>query len=351
MILFVRSLTTTPTEPLRPDIVRVAGFARSFEPLIYYSEHGVRQLGDLQETGTAVWDLGESVRSANLISSPQIVSALEDLGESLQALATELTGFFTSVDGDFDNILLVMDWARRELAALDSMPYSTLGTAVTNLHSMFSSLGLLHSSTAAALFTNIFGITSAERTRATLQRTFLDLLSTLEDSINSELTHTAALFTLYGAIDKQFLNLQRATIREFDNQEKLEGEVLSSLWQRALGAHANRLRKYEKNKSLLQSVRERTVLNKNLLIEHNGKLVALKQNLENLRRRLVGPLLKVGEGSSGGIEDQIKGLQGTYDHLKGVRQRQKERVMESLYGQGSAAKKRKEYETREIKGK
>ena len=92
------------------------------------------------------------------------------------------------------------------------------------------------------------------------------------------------------------------------------------------------LRKYEKNKALLQSVRERTVSNKALLVDHNGKLMALKQNLEMLRRRLVGPIIKNGEGSTGGVEMQIKGLEDTYEHLRGVRERQKGKVMETLYG-------------------
>src|SRR4051794_3194956 len=37
-----------------PDLVKVAGVARSFEPLIYYSENGIQQVGDLQATGIAV---------------------------------------------------------------------------------------------------------------------------------------------------------------------------------------------------------------------------------------------------------------------------------------------------------
>lgn len=85
-----------------PDLVKVAGIARSFEPLIYYSEHGVAQVGDLQATGVAVWDLGESVRSSNLTSAPIIVRELDELSESLKTLAVELTRFFANVDGDVD---------------------------------------------------------------------------------------------------------------------------------------------------------------------------------------------------------------------------------------------------------
>jgi len=85
-----------------PDLIKVAGLAKSFEPLIHYSENGVQQIGDLQETGVAVWDLGESVRSSNMTSAPIIVKELDDLSESLKTLAIELTKFFANVDGDVD---------------------------------------------------------------------------------------------------------------------------------------------------------------------------------------------------------------------------------------------------------
>lgn len=92
-----------PGAPLPvPDLVRVAGLAKAFEPLIFYSENGVQQVGDLQATGVAVWDLGESVRSTNMTSAPIIVKELDDLSESLKTLAIELTKFFANVDGDVD---------------------------------------------------------------------------------------------------------------------------------------------------------------------------------------------------------------------------------------------------------
>lgn len=156
----------------------------------------------------------------------------------------------------------------------------------------------------------------------------------LEESIASELTHSVALFALFEAVDRQFLNLQRTVIRESDTQERLEGELLSSLWTRIVGPNAAALRKYEKNRDLLSSVRAKTTRNKSLLIEHNGKLVALKGNLENLRRKLVNPLVRRGDGSTVGVEEQIRGLEGTYEHLRRVRETQKGRVLEVLYGVG-----------------
>ena len=98
----IRTLFQPGTLPPVPDLVKVAGLAKAFEPLIFYSENGVQRIGDLQATGVAVWDLGESVRTTNMTSAPIIVQELDDLSESLKTLAIELTRFFANVDGDVD---------------------------------------------------------------------------------------------------------------------------------------------------------------------------------------------------------------------------------------------------------
>jgi len=100
--LALRTLFQPGIPPPVPDLVKVAGLAKAFEPLIFYSENGVQQIGDLQATGIAVWDLGESVRSTNMTSAPIIVKELDDLSDSLKTLAIELTRFFANVDGDVD---------------------------------------------------------------------------------------------------------------------------------------------------------------------------------------------------------------------------------------------------------
>lgn len=85
-----------------PDLIKVAGLARLFEPLIYYSESGATQVHELQATSVAVWDLGESVRLANMTGAIPIFKELDDLSETMKTLALELTKFFASVDGDID---------------------------------------------------------------------------------------------------------------------------------------------------------------------------------------------------------------------------------------------------------
>lgn len=63
--------------------------------------------------------------------------------------------------------------------------------------------------------------------------------------------------------------------------------------------------------------------------------MTLKANLEHLRRRLVSPLVRSDNGSRVGVEEQIRGLEGIYGLLWGVRERQKGKIMEKLYGSGS----------------
>ncbi|KAL1989730.1 hypothetical protein VTN49DRAFT_6927 [Thermomyces lanuginosus] len=383
-----------------PDLVKLAAFARSFEPLIHYSENGVQQITTLQETGVAVWDLGESLRGTNMTSAPIIVNLLDELSESYKALSLELTRFFANVDSDIDSILLVMDWARRELRALSSQPPSSVaGLMIDNLHTMITGIGfpdLSYRSGSSSgsgnsgtnggddgdsssmsvgagyggsggylesIVTAVLGPTSTQRTRAALMRTFTEFLNVLEESINNELTHSSALFALFEAIDHQFLNLQRVVVRESDDQERAEGEMLSSLWTRVLGANAALVRKYEKNRKLLLSVRTHTVANKHMLMDHQNRLLTLKVNLETLRRKLVSPLVRPpsndssgesysinGGGSngrgqrSGGhivapieavIESQISSIEDSLGYLQGVRERQKAKLMEMVYGAGS----------------
>jgi hypothetical protein len=106
-----KSFLLSPHEPLpSPDITRATNVARNFEPLIYHSQSGMQQVGDLQSTGVALWDLGESVRTTNLTSGPLIVSQLDELSQSLDTLVIELTRFFVSVDGDIDRFAYVPDY-------------------------------------------------------------------------------------------------------------------------------------------------------------------------------------------------------------------------------------------------
>lgn len=238
-----------------------------------------------------------------------------------------------------------MEWTMRELGHLNSLSTSTLSPFFANVHSLLSRIGILESSPGkptmlGKLVSDLFGQTTSQRTKATLERTFNEFLAVLEEAIQNELTYSIALFALFEAIDRQFLNLQRTVIRETDTQERMEGELLSSLWTRVVGVNASRLRKYERNRNLLATVRAKTVHNKHILIDHNQKLLQLKSNLEILRKKLVSPLIRgsaSGEhgGSSLSVEEQIKGLEGTYEGLRRARERQKGRLLDMVYGAGN----------------
>ncbi|KAI9664873.1 MAG: hypothetical protein M1821_006321 [Bathelium mastoideum] len=337
---FWRALISTPVLGPAPDLVKVAGLAKSFEPLIHYSEHGIQQISDLQDTGIAVWDLGESMRTSNMTSSGIIVDELDDLSKNFKDLAHELTKFFAHVDLDVDGILLVISWAKRELATISAFPPGTMTSMFDNMHAMIARTGILENtdglpSKVDNLITGIFGQPTTKRNKRVLHQTFNEFLSVLEESIVSELKHAQILFGLFEAIDRKFQNLQRATARENDKQEREEDELLSSLWSRLMGPNAYQLKKFEKNKKLLATVRGRTVHNKHVLTDHNTKLLQLKSNLEILRQKLVSPLVRRNDSSALTIEEQIAGLDGTYQYLSDVREQQKRRHMEAVYAAGS----------------
>ena len=219
-----------------------------------------------------------------------------------------------------------MDWAKRELSQLPSLPSSVLTSTFNNLHSLLSRIGVFEGQLGAPtkigkLASDLFGQTYSQRIRRTLQYTFSEFLSILEQSITNELKYSSALEALFELIDQQFMNLVRIVIRESDQQERLESDLLASLWTRVLGSNSANLRKYEKNRELLSNVRERIVRNKHMLVDHKGRLMTLKANLETLRRKLVSPLVRSDNSSTLSVEEQIKGLDSIYIYLSGIRER------------------------------
>jgi hypothetical protein len=200
---------------------------------------------------------------------------------------------------------------------------------------MLSSVGLLETASGPTpiglLFKFTVGEPRSQHNAATLRRTFNDFLNVLEDSINNELQMALKVFAEFNRIDSQLLNIQRTVIRETDQQDREEGEMLSSLWTRLIGTRATELRKFEKNKQLLSSVRETSLQNKHILLDHQGKLLQLKSNLEVLRKRIVSPLVRSNDSSALTVEEQIAGLDSTFDHLKTVRERQRQKSLENLY--------------------
>lgn len=227
------------------------------------------------------------------------------------------------------SILLVIEWTKRELMQVAQQVPSTISSIIENLSLSVQSVG---GPGFSASIHNLLGLTNAQITKATLSRTFHEFLAALEESINRELTKSTVLFALFEASDRQFLNLQRSVARETNSQDALRDAELATLWGKLIGPSRSRLRKYEKNQQLLRNLRERTVHNKLVLVEHNQRLLSLKANLEMLRQRLVSPLMRRENVSTASIAEQIQGLDGTYELLGGARHRQEEKKFESLYG-------------------
>ncbi|TWU77715.1 hypothetical protein ED733_008443 [Metarhizium rileyi] len=319
------------------DLVKVAGIARSFEPLIYFSEPAVAHVKDLQSTSIAVWDLAESVRVSGMSDAAIIVSNLDSISEAMKKLVLELTKFHTHVDGDIDSILSVMEWAKMHLDRLNSRPpTSSLSHAYDNIHNFLTSTAILedthgHPTRIGRLTTSIFGMSNPQREQRMVQLLFNSFLSTLEEAIQAELENSVSLFALFDDIDAQFLKLARTVAHESSTQEEFQAELLSGLWARILGPRATELRKFEKNRALLHDVRHKTVRNKGNLVGHHGKLLTLKSSLESLRGKLASQLVRGLNSSTLTLEDQIHGIVQVRDYLSDVRSQQKTKVMETLY--------------------
>lgn len=213
---------------------------------------------------------------------------------------------------------------------------STLSSLYDNLHNLLSQAHILEDSsgsptTLGSLTTFIFGASNPQREQRMVHLLFTEFLTVLEDSIATELQQSVVLFHLFEAVDFHFLNLARTVVRESSAQEELHADMLASLWTRLLGARASQLRKFEQNRHLLRNVRDKTVRNKGILVEHNGKLLTLKASLETLRSKLVSPLLRGVNSTTLTLEDQIRGLSDVSGYLGEIRQQQKGKVMETLF--------------------
>ncbi|OAK96461.1 hypothetical protein IQ06DRAFT_329020 [Phaeosphaeriaceae sp. SRC1lsM3a] len=323
------------TATLIPDIANVAGMAKQFEPLMYASENVIPRSRELAEASIAVQDLGESVRATNMSASTVIISQLDDLGDSLRILSEKLTSFFTNVDGDIDSILVTMEWTKRELQSINGLNFGMIDTVIGNVHGGLSKVGVLERNGSPTIVgrivTDVLGHTRQQRSKDTLQRTFDHLLSTLEENIANELARADTLFQIFESVDRQFQTLHRSVAKEEDSLANKQDEFLASIWRHNV-KNKMKIAKYEKNLKLLKDVRSSTLTNKFELKSHIQIIRSVKDQLDKTRRNLISPLIRRAQSNSFGLEQQLQDLSGTYGALKTVRDVQKKKVLQQLYG-------------------
>ena len=132
-----------------------------------------------------------------------------------------------------------MEWAKRELQSIQGPKIGMIDTVIDNVHGGLSKIGLLErndgSPTAIGHVVNdILGHTTQQRSKATLQRTFDYLLSTLEENIANELARADVLFQLFESVDRQFHNLHRSVAKEEDSLANRKDEFLASMWRQTI---------------------------------------------------------------------------------------------------------------------
>ena len=231
-----------------------------------------------------------------------------------------------------------MEWTKRELESIQGsgLVSGTIDVMIGNVHGALSKVGVLEHNgsptTFGTVITQLLGQTAQQRSKATLQRTFDGLLTTLEENITNELARADTLFQLFENVDRQFHNLHRSVAREEDNLATKKDEFLASMWRESIG-NKLKIKKYEKNLQLLKSVRASTLTNKSELKSHIQIIHSVKEQLDKARKNLISPLIRRAQSNSFGIEQQLADLSGTYGFLKGVRDSQKHKVLQQLWAE------------------
>lgn len=229
-----------------------------------------------------------------------------------------------------------MEWTKRELESIQGPKLGMVSNVIGNVHSAMSKVGVLERNgqptAVGRVVSDVMGQTSQQRAKATLQRTFDSLLSTLEENIANELARADVLFQLFESVDRQFQNLHRSVAKEEDSLSNKKDEFLASMWRSSI-KNKLKIKKYEKNLKLLKTVRASTLMNKSELKSHVQVINSVKDQLDKARKNLISPLIRRAQSNSFGLEQQLADLTGTYGFLKGLRETQKHKVLQVLWAE------------------
>ncbi|KAJ4295162.1 hypothetical protein N0V90_007172 [Kalmusia sp. IMI 367209] len=325
----------TDTNHPGPNVAHLTNMVRRFEPLMYGSENVIPRSRELSEASIAVEDLGESIRASNMSASKAIIGQLDDLGTNLKMLSQQITTFFVHVDGDMDSIISAIEWGTRQLQGIQATKVGVIDTVIGNIHGGLDKIGVLakdgNPTAIGSIVNGVMGVTTQQRAKATLQRTFDHILSTLEENLTNELTRADNLFQMFDSVDHQFHNLHRSVAKEEDSLSAQKDEFLASMWRSTI-TNKLRLKKYEKNLKLLKDLRSSALANKSELKNNIQIIRTVKDQLDVARRSLISPVIRGAQSDSYGIEKQLEDVSATHDFLKGVRDSQKHKFTKKLFG-------------------
>lgn len=227
-----------------------------------------------------------------------------------------------------------MEWTKRQLESIQGPNGGKLDIAIGNIHGALNKVGLLERNgsltLAGGIWKSILGQTSQQRAIETLQHTFDYLLTVLEARITNELEEATILFALFDSVEGQFHNLHRTVAKEEDSMSTEKEEFLASLWRRTIG-NKLKLHKFEKNLSLLKTVRTSTVQNKMELNKYLQIIHSVRDQLDGARKNLVSPLIRRAQSNSFGVDQQLASITGMYEFLQGARDKQKRQVTRALW--------------------
>src|SRR3954467_13583600 len=145
------------------------------------------------------------------------------------------------------SILITMEWTKRELESIQGPKTGMIDTAIGNVHGALSKIGVLERNgqltIVGKVVNDVMGQTTQQRSKATLQRTFDYLLSTLEENITNELALADVLFQLFQSADRQSHNLHRSGAKEEDSLANKKDEFLASMWRQTIN-NKMKIKKY-----------------------------------------------------------------------------------------------------------